>query len=381
MTTLRRIILTIILTLIAVFPTAIAVHAADEPGFTFEPVKPNLQINIPTLKFSDIQVRSEGGIPTEVSIPWIGDYIAALYRWAVPVGAVLATIVIMVAGVIWLTSAGTGSLSTAKDWITNAILGLMLLVGSYVILNLVNPELVRFGALRVRLVSRVELGVDDHASDEPPATTPAVPPRGTFTSDLAAAQRNRGVPVNYSLFGQVDFRIRYKRELRDIRRIVIHNGGYTAAGNNATWLTRAAAAHYTIQRDGTIFQHLGEEAQAPHAPGANRDGIGIELNIGKAGTKSCNSLGASDGAAAVLAACSPTAAQYTSLNALITDIISRTSVRVNTEQIIGHCETGGTGGHADPRAFDWSRIGLSNVAKKQRLTTIPNACSWYLPLS
>ncbi|MDO8621648.1 MAG: peptidoglycan recognition family protein [bacterium] len=376
----QRAILAIMLAMIAVLPTAIVVHAADEQGFTFEPVKPRLQINIPTLKFSDVRVYTDSGTPTSVGIPWIGDYIAAIYRWAVPVGAVLATVVIMIGGVVWLTSGGAGRLSTAKDWITNAVLGLMLLVGSYVVLNLINPDLVRFGVLPVRLVARAELGADDHSSDEPPTTTPTVPPRGTFTSDLAVAQQNRRAPINFSLFGQVDFRIRYKREPRDIRRIVIHNGGYTAAGNNSTWLTRAAAAHYTIQRDGTIFQHLGEEAQAPHAPGANKDGIGIELNIGKHGTKSCNSLKQSDGAAAVLAACSPTAAQYASLNALITDIIARTSVRMNIEQIIGHCEASGAGGHTDPRAFDWSRIGLSNTAKKQRLANTPNACSWYLPL-
>jgi N-acetyl-anhydromuramyl-L-alanine amidase AmpD len=362
------------------FFAPLLVSATDSP-FQFQPVQPRLQIDIPTLQFTKIKARTVEGEPTDVNIPWIGEYIAALYRWAVPVGAILATVVIMVAGVIWLTSGGAGTLSTAKEWITNAVIGLLLLVGSYVVLSLINPDLVRLAALRVRIVSRVELGFDDHTSDEPPAAPPTAPPKGIFTSDLAAAQRNRSAPINFSLFGQVDFRIRYKRELRDIRRIVVHNGGYTAAGNNSTWLTRPAAAHYTIQRDGVIFQHLDERAQAPHAPGANRDGIGIELNIGKSGAKSCNSLHASDGATAILAACSPTDAQYASLNALITDIMTRTSVRKDIEHIIGHCEASGTGGHADPRAFDWSRIGLNGAAKKQRLTTIPNACSWYLPFS
>lgn len=380
MRTPHRAILTIAFALVVTSSIAAPVLAVGEQGFTFEPVKPSLQINIPTLKFSDVQVYTDSGAPTSVGIPWIGDYIAALYRWAVPVGAVLATIVIMAAGVVWLTSGGAGRLSSAQEWIGNAVIGLLLLVGSYVVLNTINPDLTRFEALRVHLVARAELGANDHSSDEPPSVTPAVPPRGTFTSDLTAAQQNRHAPINFSLFGQVDFRIRYKRELRDIRRIVVHNGGYTAAGNNSTWLTRAAAAHYTIQRDGTIFQHLDEKAQAPHAPGANKDGIGIELNIGKFEGKSCNSLRSSDGAAAVLTACSPTAAQYASLNTLITDIITRTSVRMNVEQIIGHCEASGAGGHADPRAFDWSRIGLSSTAKKQRLSTIPNACSWYLPL-
>ncbi|MBI4449614.1 D-alanyl-D-alanine carboxypeptidase family protein [Candidatus Uhrbacteria bacterium] len=155
-----RIILTIMLAIVAVLPTAIVVHAGEQ-GFTFEPVKPRLQIDVPTLKFSDVIVEKIGGEVSTVSIPWIGDYIAALYRWAVPVGAVLATIVIMVAGVVWLTSGGAGSLSTAKDWITNAVLGLLLLVGSYVILNLVNPDLIRFAQLRITIVKPIILSAEE----------------------------------------------------------------------------------------------------------------------------------------------------------------------------------------------------------------------------
>ncbi len=130
------------------------VHATGAP-FEFRQVKPDLQIEIPTLRFSDVRVRTIDGEPTDVSIPWIGEYIAAIYRWAVPVGAILATVVIMAAGVIWLTSGGAGTLSTAKEWITNAVIGLLLLVGSYVILNIVNPDLVRLQALQVQIVRPV----------------------------------------------------------------------------------------------------------------------------------------------------------------------------------------------------------------------------------
>jgi len=126
--------------------------ASAQSTFKFEPVKPKLQIEIPTLKFSDTIVTRVGGMPTQVSIPWIGDYIAAVYRFAVPAGAILATIIIMIGGVIWLTSGGADRLSTAKEWIGNATIGLVLLVGSYVVLNLINPDLVRFADLRVKIV-------------------------------------------------------------------------------------------------------------------------------------------------------------------------------------------------------------------------------------
>lgn len=160
MSMLWRIFLTSIIASITVAGAAGVVRATDSP-FTFEPVKPRLQINIPTFKLSDVRARTIEGEPTDVSIPWIGEYIAALYRWAVPVGAILATVVIMIAGVIWLTSGGAGTLSTAKEWITNAVIGLLLLVGSYVVLNLVNPDLVRLQALRVKIVTPKPIE-DDH---------------------------------------------------------------------------------------------------------------------------------------------------------------------------------------------------------------------------
>ncbi|MDO8599594.1 MAG: pilin, partial [bacterium] len=142
--------LAILILLIGVIAPALA-HA--QSPVRYEPVKPKLQIEIPTLKFSDTIVQRTDGTPTEVSIPWIGEYFAAIYRFAVPVGAILATIIIMIGGVIWLTSGGSGRLSTAKEWIGNAVVGLLLLVGSYVVLNLINPDLVRFQALRIRIAA------------------------------------------------------------------------------------------------------------------------------------------------------------------------------------------------------------------------------------
>ncbi|MBI4434755.1 hypothetical protein HY635_02975 [Candidatus Uhrbacteria bacterium] len=147
-------------------------RATDAP-FTFRQVKPDLQIDIPTLRFSDVRARTIDGEPTDVSIPWIGEYIAAIYRWAVPVGAILATVVIMAAGVIWLTSGGAGTLSTAKEWITNAVIGLLLLVGSYVVLNVVNPDLVRLQALQIKLVPPSPLIATTNAEDEEEVPTGA----------------------------------------------------------------------------------------------------------------------------------------------------------------------------------------------------------------
>lgn len=147
-----------------------------------------------------------------------------------------------------------------------------------------------------------------------------------------------------------------------MRRVVVHNGD-DAAGNNANWQCRISAAHYTIDRDGEIFQHIGEERVAYHAGAANNDSIGIELQIKRKYGKTCNKLkGAVLPSLAkrlgrteddvVAEMCGPTLAQYSSLSKLLEDIRSRHTIK----DVMGHCEVKGTS-HQDPRAFDWSRVG------------------------
>lgn len=349
------------------------IHAQD-----FQELEPRLKFNIPTLQpFSKIAKPDDAG---NIFVSYLPQYISAVYSYLVGIAGIFAVALIMWGGIKWIFAGGdTGKVGEAQKTIQNAVIGLILALGSYLLLFMINPNTVTFSALRLRTVPQETLA-DDHSTDEPPAGPLPPAQKGAFSSDLEAAKRDRQVSINFSLFGQVDFRIRYKRATQNITKVVIHNGGYTAAGNNATWQSRPAAAHYTIGRDGVIFQHVGEEMQAPHAPGGNKDGIGIELNIGKANGKSCNSLGSGATPDQVRAACTPTDAQYQSLNALLNDIMRRDpNVRKNVNQIVGHCELSGTDGHADPRAFDWSRIGLDNQEKKNRLTAIPNACSWYVP--
>lgn len=91
-------------------------------------------------------------------IPWIGQYLANLYRFAVLASTILATVVIMIAGFMWLTAGGNvNQIGTAKSYIAGAIMGAVLMLGSYTILNLINPKLISFNALRVAVVEKKEL--------------------------------------------------------------------------------------------------------------------------------------------------------------------------------------------------------------------------------
>lgn len=87
----------------------------------------------------------------------IGEYLARVYRWAVPVAAILAVVVIMVAGLLWIVSGVAEQKATAQQWIRNALIGLLLALGSYVILQTINPDLVRLSLPRTMIVLPAEL--------------------------------------------------------------------------------------------------------------------------------------------------------------------------------------------------------------------------------
>lgn len=84
-------------------------------------------------------------------ITGIGNYIRALYTYLVGITAIAAGIMIIWAGVRWLTSAGNPEhITDAKHKIGNAVIGLFLVLGSYVILQTVNPALINLRLPQVK---------------------------------------------------------------------------------------------------------------------------------------------------------------------------------------------------------------------------------------
>jgi hypothetical protein len=94
----------------------------------------NLQVDIPGMN---------KGINVSEPETAIGGYISAIYNYAIGVVGILAALVIMIGGLIWLTAGGnTNRIEKAKSWITGALTGLVIALASYAILYTVNPDLV-----------------------------------------------------------------------------------------------------------------------------------------------------------------------------------------------------------------------------------------------
>ncbi len=87
-------------------------------------------------------LANEGPVPFQ-KVNDLGDLISQLFQWSLSILGLALFVMILYAGFEWLTAAGNpGQISKAKTRIQNAILGAILLLSSYIILNLINPDLV-----------------------------------------------------------------------------------------------------------------------------------------------------------------------------------------------------------------------------------------------
>ena len=90
------------------------------------------------------------------------EYIQYIYYFAIGTGAVIALIILTIAGVEYMTSAGNpDKLSSAKDKIISCLLGLLILAASVPILNTINPRLtlLEIDEELASLISAVPTGV------------------------------------------------------------------------------------------------------------------------------------------------------------------------------------------------------------------------------
>ena len=72
----------------------------------------------------------------------LAQLIAWLYYFIIGISGFAAFVMLVWGGIQWLTSAGNPSKTEdAKDRITSALLGLVIILASWLILNVINPDL------------------------------------------------------------------------------------------------------------------------------------------------------------------------------------------------------------------------------------------------
>jgi hypothetical protein len=133
--------------------------AGPKPQTKVEIKKPVLNILIPDLKFSDVQpTTDEDG---NVVIPWVGEYVAAIYSLAVSVASIVAVILLIREGVLIILSGGGEEKIQGYRNIGRIAAGLVLAWSSYVILYNINSSLVSFQPLKIRYAVPIEVDSSD----------------------------------------------------------------------------------------------------------------------------------------------------------------------------------------------------------------------------
>jgi len=88
-----------------------------------------------------------------------GQYVNTIYQWMIAVAGILAVVVITIAGFQWVLAAGNqAKITQAKGKIKNSLLAILFLSASYIILAMVNPQLLSLD-IKVKPVPTIALDI------------------------------------------------------------------------------------------------------------------------------------------------------------------------------------------------------------------------------
>lgn len=130
-----------------------AAAQTEFPSLNFKP-----QVNIPNSEFMNATsaVGRYDSATGKMNSTLLARYIKAFYDYGITIAGILATIVLMAGGVVWLVSGGdSGKIGQAKELITGSIVGMLILVCAWIILNTVNPNLVKLEAIKTTVIKKV----------------------------------------------------------------------------------------------------------------------------------------------------------------------------------------------------------------------------------
>lgn len=110
------------------------------------------QVEIPGSDFQENEAVSVTGNT-------LAQYIRAIYQYGTAVVGIIAAIILLFSGVMWLTAGGNaGRVQEAQAWIKGALTGLILALLSYTILLTINPDLVNLKTLNIEPIKSLESG-------------------------------------------------------------------------------------------------------------------------------------------------------------------------------------------------------------------------------
>ncbi len=125
----------------------------DTKGSEIKFVKPTLSIDIPTVSFSAPVGRGDFIESSNIS-----EYISGVYQYLMAISVVIAIVMVMIGGLQYSVGGiNSGQIEKGKTRIKNGMIGLVLLFSTYMIMYLINPELLRGDVIQLENVDMVDL--------------------------------------------------------------------------------------------------------------------------------------------------------------------------------------------------------------------------------
>jgi len=125
---------------------------AGKTALAADPIKLKMQVGIPGAE-TGFGPGETYTFDTKSTKP-IAQYIRSIYKYAIGVVGILATVVMMIGGIMWIMSGGSPERAgEAKAYISASLTGLVLTLASYLILATVNPALTNFKISAITPVS------------------------------------------------------------------------------------------------------------------------------------------------------------------------------------------------------------------------------------
>lgn len=165
-------------------PAGAAAATTNSSGpVPFVPVVPELGVPIPGFSFTP--ATEENGI---VSVPYLSQYINAIYRYMTAIVLTVAIVMVVIGGFKYLLAASPLAVKDGKKTITDALIGMVLVLSAYVILNTINPSLTSLESLTFEQINASEYFVAEDGFTYGADGEPVVVPGGFATAPGSAGE-------------------------------------------------------------------------------------------------------------------------------------------------------------------------------------------------
>lgn len=145
------------------------------PATQLTPSIPQLAVPIPGVTITAPTQNSDGTI----SVPYLAQYISGIYRYLLGISTIVAIIMVIYGGFLYLLASTGIQVASGKTIIQDALIGLVVLYGSYFILWNVNPDLVSLRPITLRSVRSLPLEVNTEGLTTLTRPADEIPPNGT----------------------------------------------------------------------------------------------------------------------------------------------------------------------------------------------------------